>query len=210
MDTEIRTENAAKPYCQKSLSVDSYIKSIQGKPSVLDFGCGKLRYSDSIFCVASRVTFVDSKIQLNREQIIRGEVTSVRNYIEKHYSNCLAINYESLGNHHKKYNVIICTNVLSAIPCPITISEALAHIRRLLSKSGWVVFVNQHRSSYFKKYESGSKWLYGHLYNGKRGSSYYGILNKPTIEKLLLENGYYIRRSWCVGESTYTEAASRC
>lgn len=83
----------------------------------------------------------------------------------------------------------------------------MAFIRLLLKKSGYAVFVNQHTSSYFKRYESGERLLYGYLHEGNRGTSYYGLLGKATIENLLGESGYEVLNSWCVGESTFTEAS---
>lgn len=206
--TEIRTENAAKPSSQKSSAVGNYIEAISNAPSILDFGCGKLRYSDTLVSVASKVTFVDSDIQLNREQVIRGERTTVNKYVKSNYSGCKTISYEKLENHRSKYDVITCTNVLSAIPCKKTMSEVLGHISRLIKKDGFAIFVNQHRSSYFKKYNTGEKLLYGYVYSGPKGSSYYGILDKTVIERLLMKHGYSDIRTWIAGESTFAEARS--
>ncbi len=206
---EIRSENAAKPSTQKSSSVDSYLGSIKGNPAILDFGCGKLRYSDTLVSVASEVTFVDSKLQLNRDQIIRGEKTNVKEYVETNYPHCQTIPYELLAKHNDSYDVITCTNVLSAIPCSKTLSEILDHILRLLKGNGLAIFVNQHRNSYFKKYESGEKLLHGYLRTGPKGTSYYGVLDGKTIEELLTKHGYDISKSWCVGESTFSEALPR-
>ncbi|MDO6512714.1 class I SAM-dependent methyltransferase [Neptuniibacter sp. 2_MG-2023] len=203
---EIRSENAAKPSSQKSSAVNDYIGTLSNAPLILDFGCGKLRYSDTLVSVASKVTFVDSDIQLNREQVIRGERTTVKQYVKSNYSGCKTIPYENLEKHRSKYDVITCTNVLSAIPCKKTISEVMAHISSLLKKDGFATFVNQHRSSYFKKYESGERMLHGYLYSGSKGSSYYGILDKAAIERLLKKHGYEIIKTWIVGESTFTEA----
>lgn len=203
---EIKTENAAKPNSQKSAAVDSYLSSLEGVSTILDFGCGKLRYADTLVSVASKVTFVDSAIQLTREQVIRGEKTTVNSYIRNNYPRCKTIPYENLGEHDSKYDVVTCTNVLSAIPCKRTLSDVLNHIRRLLSKGGFAIFINQHRSSYFKKYESGKKLLYGFLYSGPKGVSYYGVLDKEAIEDLLTKHGFRVKRTWCVGESTFSEA----
>jgi 2-polyprenyl-3-methyl-5-hydroxy-6-metoxy-1,4-benzoquinol methylase len=203
---EIRTENAAKPSSQKSSAVDDYIGAISNAHLILDFGCGKLRYSDTLVSVASKVTFVDSDIQLNREQVIRGERTTVKHYVKSNYSGCKTIPYENLEKHRSKYDVITCTNVLSAIPCKKTISEIMGHISRLLKKDGFAIFVNQHRSSYFKKYESGEKMLHGYLYSGSKGSSYYGILDKVAMGRLLENHGYENIKTWIVGESTFSEA----
>ncbi|GAB2188985.1 class I SAM-dependent methyltransferase [Sessilibacter sp. MAH1] len=209
-NTEIRYENAAKPHTQKSKPVNDYLETISGRPSILDYGCGKLRYSDTLVKVASEVTFVDSEIQIGREQVIRGEITSVRKYVKKNYAGCKTVAAEKLETHKKRYDIVTCTNVLSAIPCDIALEDALRRIRELLKENGYAFFVNQHRSSYFKKYTLGKKWLYGYLYSGKRCDSYYGILDRERIECLLKENYYSIRRTWVIGESTFTEAHADC
>lgn len=202
----IRTENAAKSSSQKSSAVDAYLLSLEGRPSVLDFGCGKLRYADTLVSVASDVTFVDSSVQIGREQVVRGEKTTVREYVQANYPGCSTVCFDELAEHEQKYDVVTCTNVLSAIPCKKTLSEVMAQIHRLLKRDGFAIFVNQHRSSYFKKYESGQKLLYGFLHTGPKGASYYGILDRTVIEELLTEHGYGGIRSWCVGESTFAEA----
>ncbi|WP_417660665.1 class I SAM-dependent methyltransferase [Pseudomonas sp.] len=203
---EIRTENAAKPSSQKSSSVDDYIGSLDNAPSILDFGCGKLRYSDTLVSAASKVTFVDSAVQLSRKQVIREEKTTVEKYVEANYPGCNTVSYEKLNEHNSKYDVITCTNVLSAIPCKETISDVMNHIFRLLKKDGLAIFVNQHRSSYFKRYESGERLLYGFLHSGPKGTSYYGVFDRTAIEQLLTEHGYRVIRTWCVGETTFSEA----
>lgn len=179
-EAEIRSENAAKSCKQKSKVVDSYLKSISGRPSILDFGCGKLRCSDTLISVASKVTFVDSEIQLSRNQIVRGDFTTVRDYIKRHYPGCNAISFEGLHKHGLKYDFITCINVLSAIPCRKTINKVLDQIHRSLKRNGRAVFICQHRSSYFKKFSKGRKWLYGYINIGKKGVSYYGILDKKN------------------------------
>ncbi|WP_158774459.1 class I SAM-dependent methyltransferase [Cobetia sp. L2A1] len=203
---EVRAENTAKPYTQKSSAVNDYLKIIVDDPSVLDFGCGKLRYSDTLVKISSRVTFVDSEVQLNRTQAVRGELTSVKKYVEDNYDGCCSIAYENLAKHDEKYKLIICTNVLSAIPCKNTLDDIVVHMHRLLMQNGRVIIVNQYRSSYFKKYESGVKWLYGYLHRGLRGVTYYGVVDKIQVEALLGKYNFVKIRSWYVGESLFTEA----
>lgn len=201
----IRSENAAKPCNQKSQRVDSYLCTLSAE-TLLDFGCGKLRYSDTLVKISPRVTFLDSLVQINREQLIRGERTTVANYIRQNYPNCHAVSYEDVKQHALKYDLITCTNVLSAIPCEKTLRDVISHICRLLKSNGMAVFVNQHRSSYFKRYESGSRRLFGHIHKGARGYSYYGIVGQNEIEELLKNTGFRVLRSWRAGESTFTEA----
>lgn len=204
----IKSENAAKPYNQKSKAIDEYLLSKCKKNTVLDYGCGKLRYADSLIKIGKKVTFVDSELQLKREQIIRGEKTNISDYVNRHYPNCEVISIETIDSHTTRYDLITCTNVLSAIPCEEALSKAISNIRNLLKPGGTAIFVNQHRSSYFKKYQSGKKHLHGYLYSGRRGHSYYGIMEKSKTEALVLSEGFELLRSWCVGESNIIEATT--
>ncbi|WP_067588049.1 hypothetical protein [Endozoicomonas ascidiicola] len=81
----LKSENAAKPHVQKSGAVANYLLSHDSKANILDYGCGKLRYSDILIKLSDNITFVDSEIQLSREQVVRGVKTTVREYISKNY-----------------------------------------------------------------------------------------------------------------------------
>lgn len=204
---ELRTENAAKPHTQQSTPVAEYLKTKGSVSTLLDFGCGKLRYSDILVSIAESTTFVDSEIQLSRLQSVRGIRTSVKEYVKANYQNCQTLSLEDISAHRMRYDLITCTNVISAIPCKQTLSSSLLQIKNLLKYDGVAIFINQHRSSYFKKYESGKKHMYGYLYQGRRGASYYGIMCRQTMSKLLTENGLTILKSWNQGESNFIEAA---
>lgn len=201
----IKSENTAKPYTQQSRVVLEYLHSQVDARSILDFGCGKLRYSDVIINLCNNVTFVDSKVQLSRIQTVRGEKTSVKDYVNKYHPNCEVVAFEDLDGHSKQYDLITCINVLSAIPCKKTIRTVLSHISRLLSKNGKAIFVNQHRNSYFKKYKAGKRHLYGYIYNSYNCVSYYGILNPEDMKVLLTESGFQILEAWQVGGINFVE-----
>jgi 2-polyprenyl-3-methyl-5-hydroxy-6-metoxy-1,4-benzoquinol methylase len=202
----IKSENTAKPYTQPSKAVLEYLCSQKRVKNILDFGCGKLRYSHAIVSLCDRATFVDSRVQLFRSQMVRNEKTTVAEYIINNYRNCQTVAFEDLGKHHFRYDFITCINVLSAIPCENTLYELLGHAQRLLHEKGKAVFINQHRNSYFKKFNSGKNHLYGYVYNGNHRVSYYGILGPEVTKNLLNETGFSVVRAWCVGESTFIEA----
>ncbi len=206
----IRSENAAKPHTQQSKAVSELILSYGKVNNVLDFGCGKLRYSDLLTQISPQVTFVDSKIQLSRVQVIKGHKTTVKKYALDNYQGSSVIPYEELDKHKLKYELITCTNVISAIPCSNTLRNVLITINNLLEKNGKVIFVNQHRSSYFKRFMSGKKQLFGYIYEGRRGSSYYGIIQKESMIKLLEEHDFIITNAWISGESNFVEAQKKC
>lgn len=202
----IKSENTAKPHTQPSKAVLEYLYSQKYMKSILDFGCGKLRYSDVIVSLCNKTTFVDSRVQLSRIQMVRDQKTTVATYIADNYPHCQVVAFEDLEKHHLRYEFITCINVLSAIPCKNTLYSVLEHMQRLLHKSGKVVFVNQHRNSYFEKFNSGKKHLYGYVFNKSCRASYYGILGTEQTGDLLKETGFSIVRAWCIGQSNFVEA----
>lgn len=202
---EIRSENAAKPHTLQSSHLLQYIKNIGQVEKTLDYGCGKLRYGHELAAISETITFTDSKIQTTRSQTIRNQKTSVQDYIKQYIPNGKCIAVEDINNHEEKYNLITCINVLSAIPCPQSISITLSNIKQLLDRTGVALFVTQHRSSHFRKYENPkNKHLYGFIHNTK-SPSYYGIMRKELVSKLLSEHGFHIRSSKIITESSYIE-----
>lgn len=205
--TTIRSENAAKPHTMPSSYLCSQIKKINKEGVALDFGCGKLRYSEQLINKFESVTFVDSKRQLERNQVVRGIKTSVFDYVSKHYGNANVVPFEDVHDIEKKYDFILCSNVLSAIPCLETIDSVITSIKKLLKENGEVMIVNQYKSSYFKRYEGGTKHLYGYIYKNSKQSSYYGLLDESIVSGICLRNGMAIVKSWNRAGSSYVVAS---
>lgn len=201
-DHEIKSHNAAKPHTLGSKEVINELKNICTKGPIMDFGCGKLRYSDHLIRLSSSVFFVDSRIQIERHQKIKDTHCSVKEYVAENYpsSKCSAV--EDIRELEDKFEFIFCSNVLSAIPCEKTLDATMSSIHNLLSDTGKALIVNQHRSSYFKKFEQGKRHLHGYLYKGNKGSSYYGIIDKPTIENLSRKHGFSVN-AFARGDRTF-------
>ncbi|TLM77184.1 methyltransferase domain-containing protein [Microbulbifer harenosus] len=198
----IKSHNAAKPHTQSSKQVIEELEEIVVTGQILDLGCGKLRYSDYLNELSEKICFADSRVQLERMQVIKGIRCSVQEYVAKNYpsSRCVAI--EDIQEVSDQFNFIFCSNVLSAIPCEKTLNATMSIIYNLLSETGRALIVNQHRSSYFKKFEMGRPHLHGYLYKGNRGSSYYGIIDKSTIEDLSRKHGFSIE-AFLKGDRTF-------
>jgi 2-polyprenyl-3-methyl-5-hydroxy-6-metoxy-1,4-benzoquinol methylase len=205
---EIRTENAAKPFAQRSKVVVAYLKSRPKVASVLDFGCGKLRYADLVARLGERATFVDSEIQLTRRQRIRGRTGTVAQLAPVLYSNAAVVSTEAISNRTgRRHDFVTCINVLSAIPNARALKGVLRVIHGLTKNHGTAVFVNQHRNTYFKNFERGKPHLFGFLFQGKNGAiSYYGKMTKDRVQALLIKNGFHIQRAWNHGEINFVEA----
>lgn len=199
----IRSENAAKPHTMPSNYLCKYIKNTIKNGSALDFGCGKLRYSEQLANKFKTVTFLDSRKQLERVQIIRGVQTTIPEYVAKNYKNANVVPFESIGKIANHYDFILCANVLSAIPCKSTIFKVISAIRELLKNDGEAMIVNQYKSSYFKRYESGIKHLHGYIYQNSRNASYYGLLDEGIVSKICLDNNLAVIKSWSKAGSSY-------
>jgi 2-polyprenyl-3-methyl-5-hydroxy-6-metoxy-1,4-benzoquinol methylase len=203
---EIRSENAAKPHSMRSAVVAAYLREADKVDAVLDYGCGKLRYGDLISQIGNRVTFVDSRIQLTRPQRLRGKRTTVKDFVQRNYSNACAIAAEEWRSGRPRYDFVTCINVLSAIASRAALNRALEVIRSALRKNGLAVFVNQHTNSSFTRYAAGKKHLFGHLYEVNGRNFYYGLLSASRVSNLLTNRGFAIRRSWQSGEINFVEA----
>ncbi|WP_250953649.1 class I SAM-dependent methyltransferase [Escherichia coli] len=179
------------------------IESTNKNGNALDFGCGKLRYSEQLVNKFETVTFLDSRRQLERVQIIRGVQTTIPDYVINNYKNAKIVSYENIDKITNHYDFILCVNVLSAIPCESTIHKVLSAIRELLKSDGEALIVNQYKSSYFKRYERGIKHLHGYIYQNSRNAFYYGLLDVDTVSKICSDNNLEIIKSWSKAGSSY-------
>jgi 2-polyprenyl-3-methyl-5-hydroxy-6-metoxy-1,4-benzoquinol methylase len=204
---EIRSENAAKPYSQQSAVVADYLKQQARVGAVLDYGCGKLRYSNLLATIGRRVTFVDSKIQLTRLQRVRGRRTTVTEFVARTYRHAHVVPAEELRAGRARYDLVTCINVLSAIASRQALYGALDAIRRSTRRNGVAVFINQHSNSSFKRYARGERHLFGHIHQRRGKSFYYGLLSETRVVRLLTKRGFKIRRAWGAGEINFVEAS---
>ena len=113
---EIRTENAAKPYGQGCRWILRWITQLPTVVSALDYGCGKFRYTIPLSKRVRSVCAVDSACQINRTQMVRNVRTTLVDYAREHLKNVKVFDVSSGAWCRKKYDSIICANVLSVIP----------------------------------------------------------------------------------------------
>jgi SAM-dependent methyltransferase len=206
---EIRSENAAKPMVQVSRHVAYWIDSHESVNHALDFGCGKLRYAGALASRARMLTLVDSDVQLSRTQILSGRLTNIRDYVASHWPQARVLTFEAFQSDQRKYDLALCANVLTAIPDAEVRAKALRSIARRLHPSGQCLFVTQFRNSYFKKISespSSKPHLDGRLLVTPRGSSYYGILPKELLERLVVRHGFTVANSWINGQVAFVLA----
>lgn len=207
---EIRSENAAKPSCNASSALVKWLHNREYTQSALDFGCGKLRYTSHLAKKSKHLGIVDSEVQISRNQLIEGKNTTVLKYTKTRWPQCrVHILEKFLVKPSHSYNFILCANVLSAIPCPKVRAKSIRSIFAALRAKGQVLFANQHTNSYFKevkKRKSTLLHLDGWITNSKSKASYYGILNKDLVTKLITRHGFTVQEAWVEGQTNYVVA----
>lgn len=210
---EIRSENAAKPASDASRSVIDWLDGRDRTESALDYGCGKLRYTFELHRCSDHIGIVDSKIQLSRIQRIFKEDISVKDFARKTWPSCSIQDLESFWKRPiRKYDFVLCSNVLSAIPNRKIRARSMRAIHFALKKKGTVLFVNQHTNSYFKKMredKSSRLHLDGWILQKKTKSSYYGILDKDAVIKLTTRYGFSVLDAWVSGQSNFVLVTRR-
>lgn len=205
--TEIRSENAAKPATAAAASLVRWLRDRETTPSALDYGCGKLRYTQHLARRSKHIGIVDSQAQLQRMQRICGEYTSVEAYARRKWPSCTIQHARHFWKRPaRRYHFVLCAHVLSAIPCPKTRAKSLRAIRAALENTGHALFVSQHTNSYFtevRKRPSTRPHLDGWIAESKGGASYYGILNRDSVMELVSRFGFVVEEGWIEGQSNY-------
>ena len=206
-DSEIRSENAAKPAIDAAAFLVNWLRKRESTPSALDYGCGKLRYTAHLAHRSKHIGLVDSQVQIERTQRICSEYTSVKAFASQRWPGCTIQNLiEFWSCPARRYDFVLCAHVLSAIPCPKARAKSLRAIRAALTRGGHALFVNQHTNSYFtevRKRPSSQPHLDGWIVKSKYGVSYYGILNKESIIKLAKRYNFKVEDAWVEGQSNY-------
>jgi len=212
-DLEIRSENAAQPTGNAAAPLVEWLNERDHVNAALDYGCGKLRYTKYIAMKCRSLGIVDSRIQLNRVQNIDGKISTIKEYVKMRWPSCNIYEIEDfLNGVELLYDFILCSNVLSAIPSSKIRAKSLRAIHDALSSNGELLVVNQHTNSYFSKMKSmanNTPYLDGWIIQSRGCASYYGILNKALVIRLLKRYGFSIMDSWIEGQSNYVLATCR-
>jgi hypothetical protein len=207
----IRTQNAARSIRQASRPLRTWIDANVSGASALDYGCGRLRYARLLARVSSRLGLVDSPEQLDRESQIAGRLTTVRTTARQAWPRCRVYTVaEFWGGIAERYDFVLCANVLSAIPSLALRNRSLAALKNSLSARGRLLVVNQHTNSYFTKAKASplaSDHLDGWILRSPSGPSYFGVLRRDKVIRILRRHHFRIRDSWIDGQSNYVLAS---
>lgn len=207
--TELKTENAAKPYQQRSKWLVGQISQIPRNAKALDYGCGKFRYTIPLSRRVRYVYAIDSTFQIERTQQIASRRTNLREYARKYLKNVSVCEIGSDGWRQQRFDFVLCANVLSVIPRKSDRLKVLRDLRRVLKRNGQLLASTQFRNTYFRQWEGdpNATWVRdGWFVNGVRGSSFYAILPPKKLSRLCRTAGLVVSRMGSKGEAGFVFA----
>jgi len=129
------------------------------------------------------LVLIDSEIQINRKQIICDVLTTVKDYANTYLVNTNVCALENSQGLNLKFNFILCSNVLSAIPSTDDRILLLNNIKKFLDRDGKALITVQYYNSYFNTYSNNPKtaeYNDGWIIPKGNNFTYYGII-KPQI-----------------------------
>lgn len=191
----IESELAAKSTRQPNKQVLEYIRTLSPEAVVLDYGCGKFRYTIPLSIQVKKVVAIDSLEQLSKRQIIAGRAMTLLEYHNNKVSICTI---DSGKWRDTKYDAVICTNVLSAIPHHYERLQILKNARSVLKDTGEMFISTQYRNSYFNTYNEridiqryNDGWL---IPRANNKYCFYAPLTSDAVAELCMEAELQIRK----------------
>jgi Methyltransferase domain len=207
----IRSENAAKTPREASRPLADWLERNISVGAALDYGCGRLRYTPYLAQCCETLGLVDSLHQLDRETHMAGRATNVRTHAIRKWPGCRIYSVEQFWRGVcERYDFVLCANVLSAIPSRRIRSRSLRAIHRCLYRNGRILVVNQHTNSYFTEVRNNPNsvlHLDGWVLRSAKGPTYFGILGREKIIRLLRAHGFHVQDAWIEGQSNYVLAS---
>jgi len=195
---EIRSENAAKPASSAGRWLLEWIAKLDCRNSGLDLGCGKLRYTIPLSRRVKSVVAVDSQVQVDRVQTLSGTKSSVRRYATDNLPNVRVYSLNEDGWRRRSYDVVLCSNVISAIPTRKARAELVSIAHERLRHRGIFMLTTQFRNSYFSSWASDPLAIPhcdGFLVRGKKNASFYALLDSDALVKICCQQGFSIIHS---------------
>lgn len=187
----IESELAAKSTKQTNKFVLEFISKLPSYYKVLDYGCGKLRYSIPLANHTSRVIAIDSVFQIEKKQMIADSFIAPKNF---NHDNLIIKSVDCNEWKKEKYDIVFCANVLSAIPDDEERLKIISNSKSVLNRSGYMFIVVQYRNSYFNQYQARNDTIkYNDGWLIKRGSnkcSFYGMITADKIINLCNVAGF--------------------
>ena len=208
----IRSENGAKPGTQASQYVTCLLGRLAPFDHALDYGCGKLRYSQYLRKLCKRLTLVDSQEQVSRQQILLGCASTVHEYVKTKWRTVRVLAVPEFYCDSERYDFILCANVLSAIPDTRKRMRALRLLSERLCEGGQCLLVCQYTNSYFwarMRDPLTIKYNDGFITGSKGNASYYGMINLEKLLGYVRKSGMIAEQAWRHDQSAYVIAGRR-
>jgi hypothetical protein len=139
--------------------------------------------------------------------LLGGEPTTVREFVRGQLPLARVLSTTEFASDSQRYDFVLCANVLPVIPNRHMRAEALRSLSEHMSKLGRCLFVCQYRNSYFTNIPNvrGAKahmngWV---VLREADASSYFGILPREQLQRIVSRSGFHVLRSWIFGQSVY-------
>ena len=207
----IKSENAALSNKQTNKNVLKKIETLSNHMTALDYGCGKLRYTIPLSKTVNDVVAIDSPEQLDRKQVIDGIKTTIRDYVlTNNKINVFEINSQEWLI--KRYDFILCTNVLSTIPFHQVRLNVLKNIESSLKDDGEAFISVQYRNSYFKEYgtrQNATCFYDGWILTNKNSRTFYGLILPEKLKELCFAAGLNIKNLFLDDGSAFITATKK-
>ena len=194
-DGIIESELAAKSTRQPNKQVLKYINTLSSDEVVLDYGCGKLRYTIPLSKQVKKVVAIDSLEQLSKRQIINGKMMRLLDF----YDEAISIySIDSVEWRNKQYEKIFCTNVLYAVTYYIERLQILKNAKSVLKDSGVLFISTQYRNSYFNTYNERAdiqRFIDGWLIpRTNKKYCFYAPITENALSELCVDAGLQIKK----------------
>ncbi len=190
-DYIIESELSAKPTSQTNKYLVDIINKLPNNYQVLDYGCGKLRYSIPLAKRVKTVVAVDSSFQIDKPQKINTFYGPPRDYELDGLKVC---DISSDSWKKEKYDAVFCINVMSAIPYDNERFTIIQNSKEILKPHGFLLIAVQYRNSYFNAYKVRNDtkayhdgWL---IKRAKNKFSFYGMPKSEYISNLCYKAGF--------------------
>ena len=194
-DGIIESELAAKSTRQPNKQVLKYINTLSSDEVVLDYGCGKLRYTIPLSKQVKKVVAIDSLEQLSKRQIINGKMMRLLDF----YDEAISIySIDSVEWRNQQYDTIFCTYVLSAVQYYIERLQILKNAKSVLKDSGVLFISTQYRNSYFNTYNERAdiqRFIDGWLIpRTNKKYCFYAPITENALSELCVDAGLQIKK----------------
>jgi hypothetical protein len=155
------------------------------------------------------VALIDSEVLLSRKQIVKGELTSIRDFCKVSNRFKVLNDFEFLLLQ-EQFDRGFCINVLSIVPIPEIRRRVIKLLYSKLKPGGSCLFVVQYRNSDFtrmRKTPEARSWGDGFLMDSLRGYSFDALIPPDCLTNMVMRAGFQVSNRVLNEGSVYLFAA---